>query len=344
MIVKILGNPSKGRSPNEKRPQGKPSKGFPGVTYNTTKVEKGKGELLRVANFGALKGLSAARPQDYINYLQMLSAQNKRVEQPQFHVVFSSKGDLYNKQELSATAEKWLREMGYGDQPYLLIFHRDTANNHVHAVTSRIGRDGKKINSAFERVRAIQSLDRVLGYEFALTYKFSTNAQFYLLLETQGFIGKDFSEDKLQARIDQYQPDKIRQGYLRQLFEHNKSRPDLITYFRKNFNLEITLHAAEGKKPYGYSVIDHETKQVFKGSEILSLRYLYPNDWVAVSSMQATGGNAAIQTAPLYAATPNELAPEPVYIRPLSISDDIDDEAILGRNRRRKKKARTNTR
>ena len=34
----------------------------------------------------------------------------------------------------------------------------------------------------------------------------------------------------------------------------------------------------------------------------------------------------------------------PIYIRPVWIADDIDDEAINGRNRRRKKKARTNTR
>lgn len=320
------------------------SQGFAGVTYNTHKVERGKGELLITANFGALQGLHQLRPQDYVHYLQMVSAPNKRIVQPQFHVVFSSKGSLYDKATLAATAEQWLQEMGYGQQPYLVVFHKDTGHHHVHAVTTRVGRDGRKINSAYEKIRAVKALDKVLGYEYALQYRFSTKAQFYLLLETQGFAGKDYPEQKLQQRIDRYQPDKARLLHLRQLFEQHKARSDFVTFAAAEWQLEIIFHAAEGKPPYGYSVIDHETRQVFKGSEILSLKHL-----LAVADLKRPA-DIPLDTVPVmergYDNTQANLeqAPPPVYIRPVAIADDVDDEAILGRNRRRKRKARTNTR
>src|SRR3546814_18330094 len=86
--------------------------------------------------------------------------------------------------------------MGYGDQPYLLVFHTDTANNHLHIVSTRVGRDGKKIDDSFEKLRAYQVLNRLIGKDYGkqadrdiqqpLGYRFYTRAQFMLLLENRG--------------------------------------------------------------------------------------------------------------------------------------------------------------
>ncbi|HEY9196282.1 MAG TPA: relaxase/mobilization nuclease domain-containing protein, partial [Mucilaginibacter sp.] len=162
MIVKILSSSAK----------------FSGVEYNTNKVNRNKGELMRVANFGALQSLSRLRPQDYINYLKMVAAQNRRIRNPQFHAVISAKGRTYSSKELTEIAATWLDKMGYGQQPYLIVYHKDTDNNHVHIVSVRVDKQGKKINSAYERLRAIGNLKEVLGIDKALTYKFSTRAQF----------------------------------------------------------------------------------------------------------------------------------------------------------------------
>src|SRR5690606_29651000 len=115
----------------------KKSETFKGVRYNTSKVEKNKGELMKVQNFGALQALNLLRPQDYRNYLEAISARNSRIKYPQFHVVISAKGRSHSKEELTITAEQWLKGMGYGEQPYLLIFHKDTSNNHIHIVSTR---------------------------------------------------------------------------------------------------------------------------------------------------------------------------------------------------------------
>ena len=316
MIVKILKNVS----------------GFPGVRYNTNKVDHHQGELMRVSGFGSLQGLQNMRPQDYINYLKLVSSTNSRIEKPQFHAVISGKGRTYTKEELTEIGRLWMEQMGYGAQPYLAVFHKDTANNHIHLVTTRVGKDGKKINSAYERFRAVNSMDHVLGYELALQYNLSTKAQFYLVLECGGYLGRDYNEAKLAAHLARYQPDKIRMMQLRSLLIAHKDDAGYSQMLMERYQVQLVFHAAEGKAPYGYTILDHDTKQVFKGSEVLPLKYLGSalNDQVVAANHSGQAENE-----PFLPAT---------YIGPVWIADDVDDEAILGVKRRRKQKARTNTR
>jgi len=313
MIVKILKSVS----------------GFPGVRYNSNKIDKNKGELLKVANFGSLQALTRLRPQDYVNYLQLISKLNNRVIKPQFHAVLSAKGQSYDKATLNAIAEKWLKEMGYGSQPYLVVFHKDTDNNHVHIVTTRVTREGEKINSAFEKVRAVRCLDSVLGYSLGMEYGFSTKAQFYTVLESFGYLGKDFDSKKLDAKISTHRIDKVRIEEIRQLLVKARLQKDFVCALRAGYDLELVFHSADNKAPYGYTIIDHTTKSVFKGGDVMPLKQLLSDshDEITKQPVQDFEDTAAS-----------------VYVGPVRISDDIDDEAIHGRNRRRKKKARTNTR
>ncbi|MEJ2880540.1 hypothetical protein [Pedobacter sp. GR22-6] len=80
------------------------SKTFKGVRYNTNKVEKNKGELMKVSGFGILQGMSQLMPQDYIDYLQSISSRNRQVIYPQLHVVISAKGKENSKEELAGIA------------------------------------------------------------------------------------------------------------------------------------------------------------------------------------------------------------------------------------------------
>lgn len=323
----------------------KPSRTFAGVKYNTDKVDRNTGELMLIANFGAIQALTNPRPQDLVNYLLMVSAQNKAIRNTQFHAVISARGRNYSKQELTKAAVMWLKEMKYGDQPYLIVFHKDTDNHHVHIVSSRVGKNGKQIDRDYEQVRAVRNIDLVLGYTFAMQYRFSTKAQFYLILENQGFLGRDYiNQEKLQKKLDSYVPDKLRIAELKKLFLDYKDRPDFIQLLQTKYRVDLVFHSSEGKAPYGYSVIDHATKQVFKGSEILNLKHLLDDN---------------INFAPVYhppiidlhdylnkeaISYYSEYSPESVHIGPVWIADDVDDQQVLGMKRRRQRKARTNTR
>ncbi|WP_262246535.1 relaxase/mobilization nuclease domain-containing protein [Parapedobacter soli] len=378
MIVKIL----------------KKSATFRAVRYNTGKVDKDRGELLLVRNFGALQGLENLRPQDYVNYLEAVSARSTRIKYPQFHVAISTKGRAHSKEDLSDIAQKWMEDMGYGNQPYLLIFHRDTANNHVHLVSTRVGRDGKKISDKYEKIRAYRVLNQIMGKDErqatsadlkkALDYSFSTRAQFMMILETRGYTlalkdgayaiskyGKELASidvAKVDERIAAREKDKGRVAQVRAIIERYRSKYDptpyatdagysstLFSFLYEKFGLQAVFHGKSGKPPYGYTLIDHAAKAVYKGGEVMPMGEF-------IAHRATTGGrqqphssqpepHAWSQTKPTLDrpwetdSAIDTTDPDMALVAlDISISDDIDDEATLGRNRRRKKKARTNTR
>lgn len=310
MIVKILSS----------------SASFHGVSYNTDKIDKNTGQLMAVNNFGALQGLANLRPEDYKNYLKMVSATNKAVKKPQFHAAISAEGRSYDKNQLTEIAIQWLEKMGYGDQPYLVVFHKDTANNHVHIVTTRINRQGKKIDSGFENSRALRNLNEVVGIdekqkaksdiEKALAYSFSTKAQFMMILESQGYklaekegklnvikFGRVQGEVNLAAITEKLQKtpgsdDRKKQvaALLYKYAPQHDSR-SLAAYLKKQHGIDLLFHAKDGKTPYGYSVIDHAGKAVYKGGEVMPLQKL-----LAI----ATGKPAQKQGADRYREPLNE--------------------------------------
>ncbi|SDF27058.1 Relaxase/Mobilisation nuclease domain-containing protein [Mucilaginibacter pineti] len=448
-----------------------PGAKFTAVRYNTDKVDNGKGELMKVSGFGPLQIFNEVRPEDYRNYLELLSAGNKNVKLPQFHAVISAKGKEHDAYTLTEIATAWLDSMGYGRQPYLIVFHKDTSNHHVHMVTTRVDRAGKKIDSNFEHINAVRRLNKIIGLDEgetvkqdiakALAYRFSTKAQFIMILESQGYVLKETAGrfevikfghklaevplDKVTERIADYAPNKKQIQQLRAIITKYSKQKDvtpqiktiplpgglskpgktytseLAEYLSKRLGILFIFHADQGKPPYGYTVIDHKNKAVFKGSEILALKALLsrnPSDLRKGPNEKRVQGDkperkkaslnpatpeqkdyysallkAALHNYPdlaqglrhqglrvdkagsfyhltdetgtaipidellsaedrtyfaeaygQYAEVSEELYRQLDYIPPVSIAEDIDDEQINGRNRRRKKKARTNTR
>lgn len=387
------------------------SKTFKGVRYNTNKVEKDKGELMKVSGFGPLQGFSQLMPQDYINYLQLVSARNKRIQYCQLHTVISAKGKEITKEELTDIAEKWLRQMGYAEQPYLIIFHKDTRNHHVHLVSTRVDKtNGKKINSAFEKIRAQTAINKIMNLnpaqkaktdlERAMGYNFQTKAQFMMILESHGYtltevngrlqlikFGRNLLEIDpafLKERINNYQINQVRASqitaFLHKYRQQYAAQPkpetnplpgglnqekasytsDLSVYLKEKLGIQLIFHGSIGKPPYGYSVLDHAESNVFKGGELIDLKVLTED----LGLGHDLGGKPLLRSD-LTENVPyqqhelvNETMPLSLddsfsskqtfvpYEAPIdiNISDDIDDEAIHGRNRRRSKQARTNTR
>jgi len=194
-------------------------------------------------NFHALAIFKNIKPQDYIDYLLCQSAASK-ITKPQFHAVIDSFSEKKDKWELTQIAKEWLKNMGYGQQPYLIFFHKDTSINHIHIVSTRVERTGRAIKNSFEAIKAFDQLNAVLGIDakslakrdldHALSYKFSTRMEIIMLLFSMNYNCKLNNNNlilirngriqialplqKLYARISNVQilPDRLQQ--LRDLF------------------------------------------------------------------------------------------------------------------------------
>jgi len=288
MVIKILSSGS----------------GFSGIKYNENKVSNGGAGLMAAENLGILDSNDKTRHSiaELEQFFKAWSTNDKGIiDKPQFHVAISCKGKEMGALELKTIAEKYIEKMGYKENPYLIYYHSDTANNHVHILSSRVNAQGQKINDSFERRRSQAFIKEELGRNSkqqvgeqvteALTYNFSTEAQFKVILEGKGIavnqkdgyyqfvkgagidlkIGKDLVDNKIK---DYQQPDeRIKQ--LKALFIKYKPAlaPDKFAEFMQNkFGVEVLFHTAKGKDtPYGYTILDHAKKQVFKGSQIMKL-------------------------------------------------------------------------
>lgn len=83
-------------------------------------------------------------------------------------------------------------------------------------------------------------------------------------------------QNKIRALIYKYKDEYSGQAIIRPQITKTDAPTEfyspLSDFLRKRFGLEFVYFSAAGKdKPYGYTVIDHKNKQVFKGSEIMKL-------------------------------------------------------------------------
>ena len=126
---------------------------FSGVEYNENKVSAGTAELLAVENFGLLElncGAGGIAIHEYQQFFKAWSTNERgMIDKPQFHAVLSCEGRAYSGAELKDLAEQYLDRMGYTNNPYLIYFHKDTANNHVHVVRKTVFKENVKYYLAF---------------------------------------------------------------------------------------------------------------------------------------------------------------------------------------------------
>ncbi|MDO5664492.1 MAG: relaxase/mobilization nuclease domain-containing protein [Bacteroidia bacterium] len=289
---------------------------FNAVRYNSNKQAKGSAELIDIKNFKVLKPetMTAA---DVKNYLKSYSDVNKRVKNPQFHATISCKGREYSPEQLKEIGNQYMDKMGYGEQPYIILFHNDTNNNHIHIVSTRVDANGKKINDSYENVRSLNAIQEIMKKSISRNndldlnalkgYKFETKNQFISLLKLHKFEVREkdnvISIYKMGAKCEDvalsdmkfFLADKKAISQLKQEFSSLSgmdkkiypvfnSNNEIVNYkseFTKQLkskNIEIVFHFSESKKPFGYTVIDSSRKEVFRGSLISKLNNILSLD------------------------------------------------------------------
>ena len=283
------------------------SSNFHAVDYNERKVAQGKAELLQMTNFGFVGAVGKYTPDDLKQYLVEYSSRiNKRIRRPQFHLAISCRGDEYTTEQLVNFAHQYLKKMGYAEegQPLLIYSHHDTANNHIHIVTSRVAPDGHKIDHNHERIRSQQVINKLLGQDEnqkikqvlteALQYRFASLSQFKAILESEGYEcfekddrlcvkrgGRVLGTIPIESLTTQYNlPDETERkrknqlrAILRKYHRMAATKEELKEIMKKRFGVDLIFFGSKDK-PYGYMIIDHKNKTVHKGSELLSMKQI----------------------------------------------------------------------
>ena len=282
------------------------STSFHAVEYNEKKVAKGQAQLLEICNFGFIGQIEPYTSEDLKSYLiKYTEERNRRIKYPQFHVAISCKGNEYSEEQLVRIAHDYLREMGYDNagQPVLIYGHRDTDNNHIHIITSRIAPDGHKIDHNHEKRRSLKAINKIMQVDDdqklsnlisnAKRYYFTTSQQYMAVFETSGY--ECYEEDgrihlkrggmvKLSIevpRIEQgkQKPDvyerrkRMIKTVLSKYHEMSSNKEELAELMKNKFNICLKFLGSKDH-PYGYMVVDHGQGIVYKGSEIIKLKSL----------------------------------------------------------------------
>lgn len=294
---------------------------FHAIAYNEKKVEKGQASLLEAANIGLRQ--EAYTADNLREYFELYSTRNTRIQNTQFHVAVSCKGNEYSYEQLLDIAHRYLKEMGYAEegQPLLVYAHRDTPNNHIHIITSRVAPDGHRISDKFEKRRSREVCERIMQqyhlqqagqnidgqqttsenantdiWNEALSYRYTSKAQFYAILESMGYDCKEDEQDysvsfyknstcqgklSLQAilrhTIKENRPDNRRCQQMRAILQKYRNlsanKEELAAHMKRKFGISLVF-VGKADMPYGYIVVDHKNKTVFKGGEFLSIKEL----------------------------------------------------------------------
>ena len=161
---------------------------FPGAAYNETKVEQGVADFAGAANVDGNfllvldmlheAGVNCAHEVE--QYLQDHSNTfgNSKSTRLQFHYALSVKGREKSKEQLVEIAHQLMKEFGAEHNPYFIYFHRDTENNHVHILGTRVKPNGtllsdhqdfRRLNECLNRVGQkdqFQDMNELLSYSF----------------------------------------------------------------------------------------------------------------------------------------------------------------------------------
>lgn len=114
------------------------------VRYNEEKVSEGRAVCLSASGFAADPDQMSTL--EKVRRFEKLTGLNAGVEKNALHFILSfPPEEIHGPERMQEIADRYMTLVGYSDQPYLIYQHHDTANPHLHIVTTTIRTDGSAI-------------------------------------------------------------------------------------------------------------------------------------------------------------------------------------------------------
>ena len=119
------------------------------LSYNGEKVNEGAGKLLasnKIFDDGTGTVDIAGAMADFQRYLP----ERMRTEKHVMHISLNPHpDDKLTDTELADIAREYMEKIGYGEQPFVVFKHEDINRQHLHIVSIRVGKDGKRLNNDY---------------------------------------------------------------------------------------------------------------------------------------------------------------------------------------------------
>ena len=134
---------------------GRSSNLYGALAYNNPKVENENGQILfanKIIETPSGHYSVAQLSQSFTPYL----IANRNTEKHTLHISLNpDPKDNVSDEKFRVLAEQYMREMGYGEQPFVVFKHTDIDRTHIHIVSVCVNEEGKKISDKFEKMRSM---------------------------------------------------------------------------------------------------------------------------------------------------------------------------------------------
>lgn len=136
------------------------------LAYNQLKVENENGQILfgnKIIETASGHYSAAQLAQSFAPYL----IANRNTEKHTLHISLNpDPKDIVSDDRYREIAEEYMKDMGYGQQPFVVFKHTDIDRSHIHIVSVCVDEEGKKISDKFEKMRSMnvcRELERKYG-------------------------------------------------------------------------------------------------------------------------------------------------------------------------------------
>jgi len=119
------------------------------LAYNLKKVE-GEVATPLSSNYMSLE----ASFKQHLSYFTELTSQDTRVKNVAKHIIINPAENNLSDETLNNIAQDFMKDMGWDNQPCLVVKHEDIDKIHIHIVTTNVDFNGNKIDTNYEKKRA----------------------------------------------------------------------------------------------------------------------------------------------------------------------------------------------
>ncbi len=124
---------------------------------------------------------------------------NPSLSKPVLHVTLSlAKGESLPGYKLAEVAKDCAHDLGFSNNQFVAVLHKDTEHPHIHIIANRIGYDGKTVNDS-NNYQKIAKLCRKMELKYGLKQVLSPNA--FLTKELRDYQRLDQRKEALKNHI-----------------------------------------------------------------------------------------------------------------------------------------------